>query len=200
MGGHDPYSASKGCAELLVSPYIRSFGALPTASARAGNVIGGGDWAKDRLVPDAARAFAAEKVLEIRYPHAIRPWQHVLEPLSGYLILAERLVEKGAAFEGGWNFGPGTDSEQSVAHVVDRLTALWRNGASWKDASGENPHEAAFLKLDSSKAQMKLGWRPRLTFDEAVELTVAWYKEDLRRPTISMRDFTVGQIQEFAAF
>lgn len=199
MGGHDPYSASKGCAELLVSAYIRSFGEPPTASARAGNVIGGGDWAKDRLVPDAVRAFAAGKVLEIRSPHAMRPWQHVLEPLSGYLLLGERLVEKGSAFAEGWNFGPGTDSEQPVAHLVERLVALWKDGASWKDSSGENPHEAAFLKLDSAKAQMKLGWRPRLSFEQALELSVAWYKENLRRADGSMRDFTIGQIRDYAA-
>ncbi len=113
MGGHDPYSTSKGCAELLLSSYNRSYGEPPAASARAGNVIGGGDWAKDRLIPDAVRAFAAGQVLEIRNPHAIRPWQHVLEPLAGYLLLAEQLFDKAAAVAGGWNFGPDADSEQN---------------------------------------------------------------------------------------
>jgi CDP-glucose 4,6-dehydratase len=198
MGGHDPYSTSKGCAELLVTSYNRSFAEPAAASARAGNVIGGGDWAKDRLIPDAIRAFSAAQVLEIRNPHAVRPWQHVLEPLSGYLLLAERLHEKGAGFAEGWNFGPAPDSEQSVAHVVQALTALWGAGARWKDASGQNPHEATFLKLDSSKANFRLGWRPRLHFEEALRLTAAWHRHDLGHPATSMRDFTMGQIREYA--
>lgn len=199
MGGHDPYSTSKGCAELLVASYNRSFAQPAAGSARAGNVIGGGDWAKDRLIPDAIRAFSGARVLEIRNPNAIRPWQHVLEPLSGYLLLAERLYEKGAEFAQGWNFGPASDSEQSVANVVDRLAAMWGEGARWKNAGGQNPHEATFLKLDSSKAHFKLGWRPRLDFEEALRLTADWHREDLRRPSSSMRDFTLGQIREYAA-
>jgi CDP-glucose 4,6-dehydratase len=197
MGGHDPYSTSKGCAELLLSSYNRSFGEPPAASARAGNVIGGGDWAKDRLVPDAVRAFAAGQVLEIRNPRAIRPWQHVLEPLGGYLLLAEQLFDKGAAFADGWNFGPGADSEQTVACLIEKLAAMWGSGAQWKDDSGSNPHEASFLKLDSSKARFKLGWRPRLSFDDALKLTTAWHRADLQHPASSMRDFTLGQIREY---
>jgi CDP-glucose 4,6-dehydratase len=197
MGGHDPYSTSKGCAELLVTSYNRSFRQPAAGSARAGNVIGGGDWAKDRLIPDAIRAFSLAKVLEIRNPQAIRPWQHVLEPLSGYLLLAERLYDKPGDFAEGWNFGPAVSSEQSVAHVVERLAALWGDGARWKDASGDNPHEANFLKLDSSKAHFKLGWRPRLEFEDALRLTAAWHREDLRHPASSMRDFTLGQIREY---
>ena len=162
MGGHDPYSTSKGCAELLTTSYNRSFAEPAAASARAGNVIGGGDWAKDRLIPDAIRAFAAAKILEIRNPKAIRPWQHVLEPLSGYLLLAERLYGRGGIFAEAWNFGPGTDSEQTVACLVERLIAMWGNGAQWQDAGGTNPHEATYLKLNSSKAHFRLGWRPRL--------------------------------------
>ena len=198
MGGHDPYSTSKGCAELLMSSYNQSFGEPPAASARAGNVIGGGDWAKDRLIPDAVRAFAAGQVLEIRNPHAIRPWQHVLEPLAGYLLLAEQLFDKAAAVAGGWNFGPGTDSEQNVASLVEKLVAVWGNEAQWKDAGGDNPHEATFLKLDSSKAHFKLGWRPRLNFEDALKLTAAWYQADLRHQASSMQDFTLGQIRDYA--
>jgi CDP-glucose 4,6-dehydratase len=198
MGGHDPYSTSKGCAELILTSYNRSFAEPAAASARAGNVIGGGDWAKDRLIPDAIRAFAAAQVLEIRNPQAIRPWQHVLEPLSGYLLLAERLYEKGAEYAEGWNFGPTPDSEQSVARVTEALTALWGDGARWKDASSEgNPHEATFLKLDSSKARFRLGWQPRLHFEEALRLTAAWHRHDLAHSASSMRDFTVGQIREY---
>jgi CDP-glucose 4,6-dehydratase len=197
MGGHDPYSASKGCAELLTSSYNRSFAEPAAASVRAGNVIGGGDWAKDRLVPDAIRAFAAGNVLEIRNPHAMRPWQHVLEPLSGYLLLAERLYDKGAGFAEGWNFGPGTDSEQTVANLIEKLIAMWGNDAQWKNAGGDNPHEATFLKLDSSKAHFKLGWRPRLGFDDALRLTAAWHRQDLKDSVSSMRDFTIGQIREY---
>jgi CDP-glucose 4,6-dehydratase len=197
MGGHDPYSASKGCAELLTSSYNRSFAEPAAASVRAGNVIGGGDWAKDRLIPDAIRAFAAGEVLEIRNPQAMRPWQHVLEPLSGYLLLAERLYDQGAVFAEGWNFGPGTDSEQTVASLIEKLIAMWGNGAQWKNAGGDNPHEATFLKLDSSKAHFKLGWRPRLGFDDALRLTAAWHQQDLKNSVSSMRDFTLGQIREY---
>jgi CDP-glucose 4,6-dehydratase len=199
MGGHDPYSSSKGCAELLVTSYNRSFGRPAAGSARAGNVIGGGDWAKDRLIPDAIRAFSKARVLEIRNPNAIRPWQHVLEPLSGYLLLAERLYDKGVEFAQGWNFGPTSNSEQSVANVVERLAAMWGEGARWIDAGGQNPHEATFLKLDSSKAHLKLGWRPRLDFEEALMLTADWHREDLRRLSSSMQDFTLGQIREYSA-
>lgn len=199
MGGHDPYSTSKGCAELLLSSYNRSFSEPPAASARAGNVIGGGDWAKDRLVPDAIRAFAAGQVVEVRNPHAIRPWQHVLEPLSGYLMLAEQLFDKGVSFAEGWNFGPGSDSEQNVAYLVEKFAAMWGSNARWKSAGGNNPHEANFLKLDSSKAHFKLGWRPRLSFDDALKLTATWHQADLQRPASSMRDFTLGQIREYTS-
>ncbi|MGH9666242.1 MAG: CDP-glucose 4,6-dehydratase [Bryobacteraceae bacterium] len=197
MGGHDPYSTSKGCAELLTTSYNRSFAEPAAASARAGNVIGGGDWAKDRLIPDAIRAFAAAKILEIRNPKAIRPWQHVLEPLSGYLLLAERLYDRAGIFAEAWNFGPGTDSERTVACLVERLIAMWGNGAQWRDAGGTNPHEATYLKLDSSKAHIRLGWRPRLGFDDALRLTAAWHQADLKHPAGSMRDFTLGQIHEY---
>nr|WP_249784613.1 CDP-glucose 4,6-dehydratase [Bradyrhizobium sp. IC3195] len=197
MGGHDPYSTSKGCAELLLTSYNRSFAEPPAASGRAGNVIGGGDWAKDRLVPDAVRAFAAGRSLEIRRPHAIRPWQHVLEPLSGYLLLAEALAVRGAAVAQGWNFGPGPENEQPVARVADTLAAIWGNGAHWQHVGSDRFHEATFLKLDSSKARTLLGWRARLGFEEALKMTVDWYKEDLAGSASSMHDFTVGQIRDY---
>lgn len=199
MGGHDPYSTSKGCAELLLSSYNRSFAEPPAASGRAGNVIGGGDWAKDRLVPDAVRAFAAGGRLEVRRPRAIRPWQHVLEPLAGYLMLAEALSLKGAAVAEGWNFGPGPDSEATVERLIDRLVAIWGDGASWAHVGGDDLHEATYLKLDSSKARAFLGWKPRLGFEATLQLTADWYKADLKRQGSSMREFTLGQIREYCA-
>ncbi|QPF93899.1 CDP-glucose 4,6-dehydratase [Bradyrhizobium genosp. B] len=197
MGGHDPYSTSKGCAELLMTSYNRSFAEPAAASARAGNVIGGGDWAKDRIVPDAVRAFAIGRALEVRRPRAIRPWQHVLEPLSGYLLLAEALSGKGVAVAEGWNFGPGPESEQPVESLVDTLAAIWGDGAQWLHTGGDELHEATFLKLDSSKARTTLGWRPRLGFRDALKLTADWYKADLERPASSMQEFTLGQIRDY---
>jgi CDP-glucose 4,6-dehydratase len=197
MGGHDPYSTSKGCAELLLTSYNRSFAEPPAASGRAGNVIGGGDWAKDRIVPDAIRAFATQRALEVRRPRAIRPWQHVLEPLAGYLLLAEASLRQGAAVADGWNFGPGPESEQPVSRLADTLAAIWGNGAQWQHVGSDDLHEATFLKLDSSKARTLLGWRPRLGFDDALKMTVDWYKADLERSASSMRDFTLGQIRDY---
>ena len=186
MGGHDPYSASKGCVELLTASYAHSFFNLDetegdtapvVASVRAGNVIGGGDWSVDRIVPDFFRSIAAGKALLVRNPEAVRPWQHVLEPLGGYLLLAERIAEGGRAFCGGWNFGPDDASCRPVAAVVERLVSLWGNGARWQHEAGQ-PHqrEAAYLSLDSEKARRELGWRPRWSLDEALERTVAWAK------------------------
>lgn len=196
MGGFDPYSSSKGCAELVTAAYRNSFftggaerGAKPlVASTRAGNVIGGGDWADDRLVPDVVRAFAAGRAVIIRNPHAIRPWQHALEPLHGYLMLAERLYNGEASFAEGWNFGPHDADTQSVSWIVQRLADAWGNGAAWVSDSRENPHEAHHLKLDCSKARNVLGWTPKLAIDAAIEWTVEWYRchragGDLRRLT-----------------
>lgn len=197
MGGHDPYSASKGCAELLLTSYNRSFAEPPAASGRAGNVIGGGDWARDRLVPDAVRAFSAGRPLAVRRPQAIRPWQHVLEPLSGYLLLAQTLSEKGAPVAQGWNFGPGPENEQPVERLADTLAAIWGNGARWQHEGSDGLHEATFLKLDSSKARTLLGWRARLGFEESLKMTVDWYKADLERSASSMHDLTVGQIRDY---
>lgn len=187
VGGHDPYSSSKGCAELIISAYRRSYfssdsatgrpASLALASARAGNVIGGGDWAEDRLVPDVMRAFVSGRAAVIRNPDSVRPWQHVLEPLRGYLKLAERLYHEGPAFAEAWNFGPSDDDARPVGWLVDRLCSLWGPPARWeRDAAGGQPHEAYFLKLDCSKASAKLGWRPSLCLEDALSWTVDWYK------------------------
>lgn len=181
LGGHDPYSSSKGAAELVTSAWRRSFFPAPTstvgvATARAGNVIGGGDWAADRLVPDCMRAFAADAAVVIRHPAAVRPWQHVLEPLSGYLALAERLTAEPHAFDDAWNFGPPADEARAVSWVVDRLARSWGDDARWERDEGEHPHEAGLLQVDASKARARLGWRPRLGLAESLDWTVDWYR------------------------
>ena len=177
LGGHDPYSSSKGAAELVTAAWRRSFAAaIGIASARAGNVIGGGDWAEDRLVPDCMRSFAAAEPVVIRRPDALRPWQHVLDPLAGYLRLAERLVSQPEEHAEAWNFGPGADDARRVADVVDRLTELWGAGARWEHDDAEHPHEAGLLQVDASKARARLGWRPRLSLDETLAWTVEWYR------------------------
>lgn len=180
MGGHDPYSSSKGCAELVAAAYRSSFfqgGATRLASARAGNVIGGGDWSEDRLIPDIVRAFARGEPALIRRPDAVRPWQHVLEPLCGYIRLAERLAsDEGESFAQAWNFGPPDEDCRPVAHVVDRLAALWGDGASWFSTGEPQPHEASFLKVDASKARARLAWTSRLRLDEALAWSVEWYR------------------------
>jgi CDP-glucose 4,6-dehydratase len=177
MGGHDPYSNSKGCAELVTAAYRASFLAkagVAVGSARAGNVIGGGDWAPDRLIPDFFRAAKAGRPLEVRFPDATRPWQHVLEPLSGYLMLAEQLFERGEAFAEPWNFGPGEEDAKPVRWLLDQLTAQLP-GTRWHAPGGEQLHEANFLKLDSSKARARLHWAPRWTLSEALHRTVDWH-------------------------
>lgn len=180
LGGHDPYSASKACTEILLACYRRSFlsDRLSLASARAGNVIGGGDWGVDRLVPDMMRSFAAREEVLIRNPSAIRPWQHVLDALSGYLCLAEKLAgPEGRCFAQAWNFGPGTDSEVTVADLARRLQGLWGAGARLQLADRKSgPHEATFLKLDSAKARAELGWAPRWGVDQALQATAEWYR------------------------
>ena len=185
MGGRDPYSNSKGCAELVTAAYRASFfdiakGAAAIASARAGNVIGGGDWAADRIVPDIVRAVGRGEPVRVRNPHAIRPWQHVLEPLSGYLLLAERLCEKPAEFASAWNFGPSDADAVSVEHIVTAVARLWGPPAGWASDGSAHPHEAGFLKLDSSKAHAGLGWKPRLGLETALNWTVQWYKTHLQ--------------------
>jgi len=198
MGGHDPYSASKGCAELVTSSYIKSFfseGDTAVASVRAGNVIGGGDFAKNRLIPDMIRAFSAGKTVRIRSPHATRPWQHVLEPLHGYLMLAKKLFKEGHTFEGGWNFGPSDESTRTVGEVVTTFSEKWGDSARHELDQGTHPHEANLLKLDCSKAKQLLGWQPKSDFSLALDWTTSWYKgwSEGRDCT----EMTLGQIKKF---
>jgi len=179
MGGHDPYSNSKGCAELVTAAYRRSFfsaSGVGVATARAGNVIGGGDWASDRLVPDVLRAFERGEPVVLRNPGAVRPWQHVLEPLSGYLTLAQRLHEAGQTDAEGWNFGPQDQDAKSVRWIVEQLAEQWGGGAGWRLAEGDHPHEASHLKLDISKAARRLGWSPRWSLTEALRATTKWHR------------------------
>lgn len=179
MGGHDPYSNSKGCSELVTSAYRRSFFAgsgVALASARSGNVIGGGDWALDRLVPDALRAFERGEPVRIRNPQSTRPWQHVLEPLAGYLTLAEKLWSDGDAFAEGWNFGPVDGDVQPVQWIVDRLATAWGRGACSQADGGTHPHEAKALKLDIAKARQQLGWSPTWNLATALDRIVDWHR------------------------
>ncbi len=196
LGGDDPYSASKACAELLTHAYRKScLSGIGVATVRAGNVIGGGDWAEDRIVPDAVRAFGTGEVLRVRNPGAVRPWQHVLDPLSGYLILAERLAGGADRWGGAWNFGPSGDSV-TVAELVNRIALQW-GGGRWEaihDPRGH--HETPNLSLDSGKSVHGLGWRPRLPIDEALRLTVRWYREALARSR-EMFDYSLSQIRDF---
>jgi len=182
MGGYDPYSNSKACSELVTMAYRSSYfnekdyatHGVAIASARAGNVIGGGDWALDRLIPDFIRAILKKGKVVIRNPHAIRPWQHVLEPLSGYLLLAQRLVVEGPRFNGGWNFGPDDSDAKPVAWLVERLCAKWGDGASYSISKATHPHEAHYLKLDCSKAKTELGWHPQWDLEKAIDSIVEW--------------------------
>ncbi len=183
MGGSDPYSSSKGCAELVVSSYRNSYfearaeaSRVAIASVRAGNVIGGGDWADDRLLPDIVRAFSAGRSVRIRRPDAVRPWQHVLGPLDGYMQLAEQLWEEGKEYTGGWNFGPADGDARSVQYVVEQMIERWGSVASATFDESDHPHEATNLRLDCSKARTLLGWHSRLALDEALAWTVEWYR------------------------
>jgi len=205
MGGFDPYSNSKGCSELVSAAYRSSFfnpsqyaqHGVALATARAGNVIGGGDWAKDRLIPDILAAFEADKQVPIRNPHATRPWQHVLEPLRGYLTLAERLYADGPAFAEGWNFGPNSDDAKPVEWIVRQLAQRWGQGASWQVDAGEHPHEANYLKLDISKASQRLHWQPALRLNEALDLIVDWARA--RQTGADMHAATLAQIATYQA-
>lgn len=184
MGGYDPYSNSKGCAELVASSYRNSFfnekdygkHGVALASVRAGNVIGGGDWAKDRLIPDILRSFENQQTVIIRNPHAIRPWQHVLEPLSGYIIIAQRLYSEGLAFAEGWNFGPREDDAMPVQFIVETMVKIWGDDAAWQLDGADHPHEAHYLKLDCSKARSRLQWQPRWDLVETLGRIVRWHK------------------------
>lgn len=197
MGGYDPYSSSKGCAELVTSAYRRSYAGdgseLRIASARAGNVIGGGDWAQDRLVPDCIRAFSRNETVVLRHPQAVRPWQHVLEPLSGYLSYAEHLIEDPSNTPATLNFGPFGSKVRPVRDVVGGLVTRWGNGAAWCTETGHSPHEAGILALNSSLARDSIGWHPRLTFDETLDFTAEWYRaynEGARMDRLTLQQIT----------
>lgn len=183
MGGHDPYSSSKGCAELVTAAYRKSFfnenHSAYLASARAGNVIGGGDWSDDRLIPDILKAFEQEKPVVIRNPLSTRPWQHVLEPLSGYLVLAEHLYEEGSAYAEGWNFGPKDEDCKPVNWILDKMVAKWGQGSSWELDKNNNPHEAGYLKLDCSKAAVQLNWYPIWNLEDTLESIINWHQNFL---------------------
>jgi len=197
LGGYDPYSSSKACSELVTSAYRRSFfemQGVALGSARAGNVIGGGDWSADRLLPDFLRAIDAGQTLTIRYPHAIRPWQHVLEPLSGYLQLAEKLYVENSAFAEAWNFGPEEADSRPVEWLVNNLCARMP-GASWRCEDAPQPHEAGTLKLDSRKAKQRLDWRPRWSLEEALAYTVDWHLA--WRSNVAMQAFSLRQIAAY---
>ncbi len=200
MGGHDPYSSSKGASELVTSAYRRSFFGDPdgprVASARAGNVIGGGDWGVDRLLPDVMRAALAGEAVEIRNPGATRPWQHVLNPLSGYLLLAERLFDDPGAATG-WNFGPSEADARPVGWIVERLEALWPGGLRWVRDDAEHPHEVRYLKVDSSRARARLGWQPRWSLERTLESIVEWY--GALRDGADLRHVSLVQLEAFQA-
>jgi CDP-glucose 4,6-dehydratase len=207
MGGFDPYSSSKGCAELVTAAYRNSFfntskyseHQVALATARAGNVIGGGDWAEDRLIPDILRAIEAGQSVSIRNPYATRPWQHVLEPLSGYLALAEKLYTQGPAFAEAFNFGPLEESAKPVQWIVDKLTQQWGDGAAWHLDGGIHPHEAHYLKLDCSKARAVLGWSPRWHLDQALQAIIIWHKAKCANPgSQDMRALCLQQINDYS--
>jgi CDP-glucose 4,6-dehydratase len=209
MGGHDPYSSSKGCAELVTDAFRRSFFSgradldgsklarhgTRLASARAGNVIGGGDWGEDRLVPDIMRAALAGEEVRVRNPNSIRPWQHVLNPLSGYLVLAQALWDS-PEYAAGWNFGPADEDARPVGWVVERMVELWPAELRWAYDDGSHPHEAHYLKLDSSRARGRLGWRPLVGLDAALASVVEWYRE--LRDGSDMRAVTLEQVDNLS--
>lgn len=196
LGGHDPYSASKAGSELVAASYRHSFFNTPSspllATARAGNVIGGGDWSEDRLIPDLVRSVKAGKQLEIRSPNATRPWQHVLECLSGYLMLGQQLLEGNKACAEAWNFGPDREGNRTVQQVLRAMQADWP-GVAWHCSDAPQPHEAQLLHLDSGKAREKLGWRPVWSFDEGVAMTAEWYRAWLEREEV----LSLGQLQRY---
>jgi CDP-glucose 4,6-dehydratase len=200
LGGHEPYGASKACAELATDAYRRAFfdagRATGIATARAGNVIGGGDWAEDRLVPDAVRAFDSGQPLPLRNPRATRPWQHVLEPVAGYLMLAQRLAAAPDAMSGAWNFGPASADTRSVEWVADELVRLWGAGARWHLDNRATPREARLLAVDSTKAASLLGWQPVWTVERALDRSVSWYRTQRRNGDV--RTLTLDQIEEFS--
>jgi CDP-glucose 4,6-dehydratase len=196
MGGHDPYSNSKGCAELVTAAYRNSFDGPSIASGRAGNVIGGGDWAEDRLIPDVMNNALAGRPVPIRNPDSIRPWQHVLNPLSGYLLLAERLWQS-ADYAEPWNFGPADEDARSVRWIVERLAEAWDGELSWETDAGDHPHEATHLKVDSSKARSRLGWAPTWDLGQTLASIAHWYRG--LREQADLRALSFDQIAAFEA-
>ena len=197
MGGHDPYSSSKGCAELVSSAYRRSFMQeknIGLATVRAGNVIGGGDWANDRLIPDILRAFEKNKPVVIRNPSSTRPWQHVLEPLSGYLVLAQALYEDPTSYAEGWNFGPHDEDAKPVDWILNHMVASWP-GASWQLDQDAHPHEAGYLKLDVSKAKVKLNWQPAWHLEHTLAKIVHWHQAWLNQE--DMQALCLQEINEY---
>ena len=205
MGGHDPYSASKGCEELVAASYRSAFfapgGRVHLATARAGNVIGPGDWAADRIVPDAVRAIRAGLTLSVRHPRAVRPWQHVLEPLGGYLRLGQALLEQGAAAAEGWNFGPDPSSARTVGELADLFCRTWGDGAAWQaEPNPAHPHEAHLLQLAIAKAAARLGWHPRWNFETTVRRTAAGYRAMLAaRDSEAVRRFMAEELAAYEA-
>jgi CDP-glucose 4,6-dehydratase len=205
LGGYDPYASSKACAEILSAAYRSSFFRLERlhehhvalATARAGNVIGGGDWSEDRLIPDLVRGFISGRPVLIRRPNAIRPWQHVLEPLHGYMMLAQELFTQHAKFATAYNFGPGDEDIWPVERIATKLVQIWGDGASWVRDSVPSVHEDHVLRLDASKARVDLGWQPRLKIEAALEWTMAWYRA--WRQGENMAEFTRKQIEEYQA-
>lgn len=198
MGGYDPYSSSKGCAELVTSAYRRSFMqelGIGLASARAGNVIGGGDWAKDRLIPDILNAFEKGEPVIVRSPQSTRPWQHVLEPLSGYLMLAEQLYKSPERYAEGWNFGPHDDDAKPVSWILDAMVSKWGEGASWELDQNAHPHEAGFLKLDASKAKLRLRWQPTWNLNEALGRIIQWHQAWLNKEEMQIK--CLNEINEY---
>jgi len=204
LGGYDPYSNSKACSELVTSAYRSSYfnpknhavHGMGIASARAGNVIGGGDWAKDRIIPDCIRSMLKGEKVVIRNPHAIRPWQHVLEPLSGYLILAQKLYEEGPRYAEAWNFGPDNCDARPVEWLVKRLCEKWGSNSSYIIDKGEHPHEAHYLKLDCSKAKSELGWNPKWNIEKAIDSIVEWTRA--YRNNEDLRKVCLRQIEEYS--
>jgi CDP-glucose 4,6-dehydratase len=203
LGGHDPYSSSKACAEILCASYRKSFFSpersehkVALATARAGNVIGGGDWSEDRLIPDLIRGFIDGEPVPIRRPLSVRPWQHVLEPIAGYLLLVEKLLSGDENFADAWNFGPWDDDAWPVERIATAMARRWGGGAAWFRAGDQSVHEAGLLKLDSSKARAELGWQPRLRLDTALEWLVDWYQA--WQGGTDMQSFTLKQIVAYA--
>ena len=200
LGGNDPYSASKAAAEIVFSAYYESFFKrqkhMGTASARAGNVIGGGDWSKDRIIPDCMRSLTEHRPIRLRNPGATRPWQHVLEPLSGYLLLAEKLFLDPEQFSGSWNFGPSADSNKTVRQLADEIVRVWGKGTVLETSENNAPHESHLLQLNCDKSRFCLGWKPRWNFEEAVAQTVDWY-HNWKTKEQSVLDKTRSQIRQY---